>query len=222
MKYLIMRILRKLGFLKQENPIDYALKVVEATKPEEWTMGELSSGWGQSCFLGHIAKSYGKNVKTMNTVEALNIPEIKEIDEKIIKYVEEKHDKLINHSYQINDNDDINGYREAHPRDRMLHVLRDMKRDGWKQVVVLIVGVRWVSTTQKWVVFIFSNYKMDKEITYKEFTEEVDRRWNMWGSPQFAAASAREHFLKLGITNAEEMFEQYKEAKGESFWYAGD
>lgn len=63
---------------------------------------------------------------------------------------------------------------------------------------------------------------MDKEITYKEFTEEVNRRWDMMGSPQFAAAQAREHFLKLGITNAVEMFEQYKKAKGESFWYAGD
>jgi len=131
MKYLIIKFLRKLGIIKQENVVDHALKVVEATKPEEWTIYQISNEHGQCCFLGHIAKSYGKNVENMGTSNVLLIPEVEKIDEKIVKYCEKKHNEHIAHSHNINDTLAVNGYNEEHPRDRMLHVLRDMKADGW-------------------------------------------------------------------------------------------
>lgn len=131
MKYLIIKLLIKLGFIEQQNVVDYALNVVEATKPEQWTIGKIANCNGEYCFLGHIAKSYGKNIRHMSTSEVLQIPEVVKIDKQITKYCQEKHDIYLFHSHSINDGDNINGYNEKHPRERMLHVLRDMKADGW-------------------------------------------------------------------------------------------
>jgi len=67
---------------------------------------------------------------------------------------------------------------------------------------------------------------MDKEITQYEFTEKVLEFWRepeyLYGSVQFPAAKARDYFLKLGITNAVAMYEEYKKKKGDLFYYAGD
>lgn len=67
---------------------------------------------------------------------------------------------------------------------------------------------------------------MDKEITYEEFSREVRILWNMeefcYGSVQYPAMRARDEFTKQGITNATEMYEEYKRKSGPSFYYAGD
>jgi hypothetical protein len=67
---------------------------------------------------------------------------------------------------------------------------------------------------------------MDKEITYKEFCDEVSHWWNTeeykYGSVQFAAKKAELVLRLRGITNAEELLEKYRKEKGDDFYYAGD
>lgn len=67
---------------------------------------------------------------------------------------------------------------------------------------------------------------MDKEITYKEFVQEVNK-WYLtedykYGSVQFAAKRAAHELTLMGVTNAQEMCNQYRIEKGDQFYYAGD
>ena len=65
-----------------------------------------------------------------------------------------------------------------------------------------------------------------KEITFEEFSKAVSELWATeaytYGSVQYPAAKVRDEFIAQGVTNAKEMYEIYRKAKGESFWYAGD
>lgn len=67
---------------------------------------------------------------------------------------------------------------------------------------------------------------MEKEITFEEFSKAVSELWGTeaytYGSVQFPAAEAKRQFIAQGVTNANEMYEEYKKLKGDFFWYAGD
>ena len=63
---------------------------------------------------------------------------------------------------------------------------------------------------------------MDKEITYQEFYDKVIELYEMGESPQYPAGRARDYFIKQGVTNALEMYEKYKNMKGDLFYYTGD
>jgi hypothetical protein len=67
---------------------------------------------------------------------------------------------------------------------------------------------------------------MQRTITYEEFSREVSKWWNTemytYGSVQFPARKVLNELKLKGITNAEEMYEEYKRNRGDSFWYAGD
>jgi hypothetical protein len=67
---------------------------------------------------------------------------------------------------------------------------------------------------------------MDKEITYKEFVDQVNWWYKdeayKYGSIQFAAKRAAHEMTLRGITNAQEMYDKYRIEKGEDFYYAGD
>lgn len=133
MKNLIITLLLKLGIYKHVGPISVedAIIIVKAAPKDKWTTGVIHNQ-GQSCFLGHLKRA--KKVKgTLSTGSLLQIsPEIEEIDLKITHFVNKKHNLAICHSFTINDSDEVNGYNEEHPKDRMLHVLNDMKKAGIK------------------------------------------------------------------------------------------
>lgn len=67
---------------------------------------------------------------------------------------------------------------------------------------------------------------MDKEITYKEFVTEVHEQYKKddykYGSIQFPAKKAAMEFTIRGVTNAEEMLEQFRKEQGDNYYYAGD
>lgn len=67
---------------------------------------------------------------------------------------------------------------------------------------------------------------MDKEITIEEFTREVSILWGeerySYGSVQYPAAEVRDRLIKSGVTNTQEIYDEYKRRKGDLFYYAGD
>lgn len=68
--------------------------------------------------------------------------------------------------------------------------------------------------------------KTDNIATFTEFDKLTSDYWctetYQYGAVASAAMAAREDMIKRGITNANELYEQYRLKKGRLFHYAGD
>ena len=64
------------------------------------------------------------------------------------------------------------------------------------------------------------------EKTLRDFEALTDKFWTedayKYGSMQFPAAKARDVMTQEGVTNARELYEEFRQRQGRNFYYAGD
>lgn len=112
-----------------------ALMILESIPKEQWCTGVLSNHDGTHCALGHTYNhNYGYYPK--DYVENMYDPYTQKINELTIKYHNDKYDLNISLS-DVNDGDyaistlEPIPYPETHPKDRVIHCLKDMVEAGY-------------------------------------------------------------------------------------------
>ncbi len=102
-----------------------AIEMLTPIPKEEFTTGVFSRpSVKQCCAMGHLRRLLSKNPDNYSAANDFN-KKVNKLDDKVQEYTKKKH----GYAYgipSINDRDDINGYNEDNPKDRIMHVLKEM------------------------------------------------------------------------------------------------
>ena len=98
-------------------PLQEIIDLLESKPKETWTTGAYNIR-GQFCALGHINQHYGGSAYNSHVESTLRT--------KAYRFIKEKYNVCAD-IVSVNDTQDVNNYTEEHPKDRVLHLLKDMK-----------------------------------------------------------------------------------------------
>lgn len=110
-----------------------ALELLSTVPEEEWIVNKYTDQEGKCCAIGHLLRLTSKNPTRYDfdteDIWAGGGPIGDFVRTTVKRFNFEKHQKIADLS-TVNNRADVNGYTEPVIKDRVLHLLRDMKEAG--------------------------------------------------------------------------------------------
>lgn len=135
MKNLINRFLSLFGYIKPKPVIirkgmmitkaSEVKAIIEPIPNEEFITGKFMNSRGQSCFLGHINRTISLSGDANEDFNGFGTREL------TAKFLREIHGSNYLDGTHVNNWNDINGYNEDNPKDRVMHLVNDMIKAGY-------------------------------------------------------------------------------------------
>lgn len=112
-----------------------ALRLLQEVPKENWIEGRFTDEVGSCCAVGHYTRLKSSNPDDYSMTNCSDWIEGKEeiykFRELTDEYITNKYGLVWYNVADVNNNDDVNGYNEDNPKDRVIHLLEDMIKDGY-------------------------------------------------------------------------------------------
>jgi len=130
MKNLITKILEKIGLKK--TLAQKALTLLSQIPEEDFITGRFTDAQGKCCAIGHFQRLTSKNPLdySASNCQDWDNKHNKGLRELTKNFIFKKHDMYATSIAEVNNNTDINGYTEPIIKDRVIHLLTDMVKEG--------------------------------------------------------------------------------------------
>jgi hypothetical protein len=110
-----------------------AFELLSPIPAENWIMGEFTDGVSKCCGIGHYMRLRSRNPDDYSRSNCDDFELVGNCDLRNIslKFLSEKYGTEYENLATVNNSGSVNGYKEDNPKDRVLHLLRDMIEAGY-------------------------------------------------------------------------------------------
>lgn len=120
------------GKHKEETEAEKIYRLLSPIPKENWITSYFSDGYTRCCFIGHYQRLTSKdpNNYSLDNCSDLFITSPCKAREITRKFIMETYNRLEDGA-SVNNSKDINNYIEDNPKDRIMHLLKDMIKAGY-------------------------------------------------------------------------------------------
>lgn len=119
------------GKRKEETEAEKMYRLLNPIPKENWITDEFTDGKSKCCFIGHYQRLTSGNPESYSTFNCNDYGVRRSIARELTGEFIKKVYKLNRDGAAVNNWKDTNNYTEDNPKDRVMHLLKDMIKAGY-------------------------------------------------------------------------------------------